>query len=53
MPTLIQIVLAFIAAALLLIVLVVVVAIQLTSMLAGIEEEVAEHPASQTESVRH
>jgi hypothetical protein len=51
--TLIQIVLAFVAAALLLIVSVVVLAIQLIRMLAGTEEEVAEQPASETESVRH
>jgi hypothetical protein len=53
MQTLIQIVLSFVAAALLLIVLVVVLAIQLIRMLAGAEEEVAEHPARETESVRH
>jgi hypothetical protein len=53
MQTLMQIVLALAAAALLLIVLVVLLAIQLLRMLAGTEEEVAEHPASETESVRH
>jgi hypothetical protein len=53
MLTLMQIVLAFLAAALLLIVLVVVLAIQLIRMLAGTEEEVAEQPASETESVGH
>ena len=52
MQTLLQIVLAFLAAALLLIVLVVVLAIRLIRMLAGAEEEVAEHPARETESVR-
>jgi hypothetical protein len=52
MQTLMQIVLAFVAAALLLIVLVVVVAIQLIGMLAGTEEEVAEHLVSETESLR-
>jgi CHASE3 domain sensor protein len=53
MQTLMRIVLVFVAAALLLIVSVVVVAIQLIRMLAGTEEEVAEDPASETESVRH
>jgi hypothetical protein len=52
MQTLMQIVLAFVAAVLFLIVLVVVLAIQLIRMLAGTEEEVAEHPASETGSVR-
>ena len=47
MQTLMQIVLAFVAAVLFLIVLVVVLAIQLIRMLAGTEEEVAEHPASE------
>jgi hypothetical protein len=53
MQTLLQIVLAFLAAALLLIVLVVVLAIQLIRMLAGTGEEVAEQPACKTEPVRH
>jgi hypothetical protein len=53
MQTLLQIGLAFVAAALLLIILVVVLAIQLIGMLAGTEEELAEHPASETESLRH
>jgi hypothetical protein len=37
----------------LLIVVVVVLAIQVITRLAGTEEERAEHPASETESVRH
>jgi hypothetical protein len=48
-----QIVFAFVVAALLLIVSVVGLAIELLRMLAGTEEEVAEQPASETESVRH
>jgi hypothetical protein len=47
MQTLMHIVFAFLAAALLLIVVVVVLAIQVIRMLAGTEEEVAEHPASE------
>jgi hypothetical protein len=53
MQTLVQVVLAFVIAALLLLVLVVVLAIQVIRMLAGTEEEVAEYPGSETESVRH
>jgi hypothetical protein len=53
MQTLMQIVVAFVAAALFLVVLLVVLATQLIRMLAGTEEEVAAHPARRTESVRH
>jgi hypothetical protein len=53
MQTLMQIVVAFVAAALFLVVLLVVLAIQLIRMLAGTEERVAEYPASDTESARH
>jgi hypothetical protein len=53
MQTLMQIVLAFLAAAVLLIVVVVVLAIQLIRMLAESEEAVAEDPGSEAESVRY
>jgi Na+-driven multidrug efflux pump len=52
MQILVQVVLALVIAALLLIVLFLVLAIQVIRMLAEVEENAVEHPASEPDSVR-